>query len=176
MKRGGAGCKAPEAHLCRQEPGFQLGSRGWHLIGSACSASGPGHGTFSCSRPWGRVMALDGNPLLSSLRSRGTSSPPVKTQIWCAVATYVLIVIVKKELRLDASLYTCSQILSVSIFGKTEISCALQPDQLREKSPHRLTNSFYLTSNRTLGMGGTPSFSSIRSHCTLLLISWPDVR
>ncbi|HTG36552.1 MAG TPA: DUF4372 domain-containing protein [Thermoanaerobaculia bacterium] len=52
-----------------------------------------------------------------------------KTQIWCAVATYVLIAIVKKELQLEASLYTCLQILSVSIFEKTEISCALQPDR-----------------------------------------------
>jgi len=59
----------------------------------------------------------------------GTSENAVKTQIWCAVATYVLIAIVKKELQLNASLYTCLQILSVSIFEKTEISCALQPDQ-----------------------------------------------
>jgi hypothetical protein len=56
-----------------------------------------------------------------------TSENAVRTQIWCAVATYVLIAIVKKELTLDASLYTCLQILSVSIFEKTEISCALQP-------------------------------------------------
>ena len=59
----------------------------------------------------------------------GTSENAVKTQIWCAVATYVLIAIVKKELQLDASLYACLQILSVSIFEKTEISCALQPDR-----------------------------------------------
>ena len=62
-------------------------------------------------------------------RFLGTSESAVKTQIWCAVATYVLIAIVKKELQLDASLYTCLQILSVSIFEKTEISCALQPDR-----------------------------------------------
>ena len=43
--------------------------------------------------------------------------------------TYVLIAIVKKELHLDASLYTCLQILSVSVFEKTEISCALQLDR-----------------------------------------------
>jgi Transposase DDE domain len=61
-------------------------------------------------------------------RFLGTSENAVKTQIWCAVATYVLIAIVKKELHLDASLYTCLQILSVSVFEKTEISCALQPD------------------------------------------------
>jgi hypothetical protein len=48
---------------------------------------------------------------------------------WCAVATYVLIAIVKKELQLNASLYTCLQILSVSIFEKIELSCALQPDR-----------------------------------------------
>lgn len=59
----------------------------------------------------------------------GTSENAVKTQIWCAVATYVLIAIVKKELQLNASLYTCLQILSVSIFEKTELSCALQPDR-----------------------------------------------
>ena len=59
----------------------------------------------------------------------GTSENAVKTQIWCAVATYVLIAIVKKELQLDASLYTCLQILSVSIFEKNELSWALQPDR-----------------------------------------------
>ena len=58
----------------------------------------------------------------------GNSENAVKTQVWCAVATYVLIAIVKKELQLDASLYTCLQILSVSAFEKTQISCALQPD------------------------------------------------
>ena len=60
-------------------------------------------------------------------RFLGTSENAVKTQIWCAVATYVLIAIVKKELHLDASLYTLLQILSVSVFEKTLISCALQP-------------------------------------------------
>ncbi len=64
-------------------------------------------------------------------RFLGTSENAVKTQIWCAVTTYVLIAIVKKELHLDASLYTLLQILSVSILEKTEISCALQPDANR---------------------------------------------
>ena len=44
------------------------------------------------------------------------------------MSTYVLIAIVKKELHLNASLYTLLQILSVSVFEKTLISCALQPD------------------------------------------------
>ena len=64
-----------------------------------------------------------------------TSENAVKTQIWCAVATYVLIAIVKKELHLTASLYTCLQILSISIFEKIEVSCALQPDRSQVELP-----------------------------------------
>jgi hypothetical protein len=48
--------------------------------------------------------------------------------IWCAVSTYVLIAIVKKELQLDASLYKLLQILSVSVFEKTPILSAFRPD------------------------------------------------
>jgi transposase len=62
-------------------------------------------------------------------RFLGTSENAVKTQIWCAVSTYVLIAIVKKELHLHASLYTLLQILSVSIFEKTQLSCTLQLGQ-----------------------------------------------
>ena len=68
-------------------------------------------------------------------RFLGTSENAVKTQIWCAVSTYVLIAIVKKELHLDASLYTCLQILSFSVFEKTEVTCALQPDRSTPKPP-----------------------------------------
>ena len=60
-------------------------------------------------------------------RFLGTSENAVKIQIWSAIATYVLITIIRKELGLEASLYTCLQILSVSLFEKTQISCALQP-------------------------------------------------
>ena len=63
----------------------------------------------------------------------GTSENAVKTQIWSAVCTYVLIAIIKKELQLNASLYTCLQILSVCIFEKTELSCALQPSDYTMK-------------------------------------------
>ena len=65
----------------------------------------------------------------------GTSENAVKTQIWCAVCTYVLIAIVKKKLQLDASLYTLLQILSVSVFEKTQLSCALQPDLEIQEMP-----------------------------------------
>jgi hypothetical protein len=46
----------------------------------------------------------------------GTSENAVKTQIWTAIAVYVLVAIVKKRLHLEASLYTILQILSVSLF------------------------------------------------------------
>jgi hypothetical protein len=61
-------------------------------------------------------------------RFLGNSENAVKTQIWCAVATHVLIAIVKKALQLDASLYPCLPILSASVFEKTAVSCALQVD------------------------------------------------
>ena len=65
----------------------------------------------------------------------GTSENAVKTQIWCAVCTYVLIAIVKKKLHLDASLYTLLQILSVWVFEKTQLSCALQPGLVFQEMP-----------------------------------------
>lgn len=61
-------------------------------------------------------------------RFLGTSENAVKTQIWSAVATYVLIAIIKKELRLEASLYTLLQILSVSIFEKNTVLSALNTE------------------------------------------------
>ena len=48
----------------------------------------------------------------------GTTENAVKTQIWIAVSTYVLVAIIKKELNLGHSLYTILQILSLSLFEK----------------------------------------------------------
>ena len=62
----------------------------------------------------------------------GTSENAVKTQIWCAVATYVLIAIIKRELQIDASLYKILQILSVSLFEKTQLSCAFAGNELSQ--------------------------------------------
>lgn len=56
----------------------------------------------------------------------GTSENAVKTQIWIAVSVYVLVAIVRKRLELNASLYQILQILSVTLFEKTPILCALQ--------------------------------------------------
>lgn len=51
----------------------------------------------------------------------GTSANAVKTQIWIAIATYVAVAIVKKELRLEPSLYTILQVLHVASFEKIPI-------------------------------------------------------
>jgi Domain of unknown function (DUF4372)/Transposase DDE domain len=56
----------------------------------------------------------------------GTSENAVKTQIWIAVSVYVLVAIVRKRLGLEASLYQTLQILSVTLFEKAPILCALQ--------------------------------------------------
>ena len=64
----------------------------------------------------------------------GTSENAVKTQIWIAISVYVLVAIVKKRLKLEASLYTILQILSVALFEKTPILQALsQQDYTNEK-------------------------------------------
>jgi len=56
----------------------------------------------------------------------GTSENAVKTQIWIAVSVYVLVAIVRKRLGLEVSLYQILQILSLTLFEKTPILCALQ--------------------------------------------------
>jgi len=54
----------------------------------------------------------------------GTSENAVKTQVWIAIAVYVLVAIIKKRLKLEQSLYTILQILSVTLFEKTSLSQA----------------------------------------------------
>jgi hypothetical protein len=60
----------------------------------------------------------------------GTSENAVKTQVWIAVCTYVLVAVVRKRLNLDANLYTMLQILSVSLFEKTPINQAFMLDRV----------------------------------------------
>ena len=76
-------------------------------------------------------------------RFLGTSENAVKAQIWAAIATYVLIAIVKKELGIEASLYTFLQILSVSIFEKTPILCTLG-EKLDETEDNLVANQLNL--------------------------------
>ena len=51
----------------------------------------------------------------------GTSENAVKTQVWIAVAVYVLVAIVRKRLNLDLSLHEMLQILSITPFEKTPL-------------------------------------------------------
>ena len=56
----------------------------------------------------------------------GTSENAVKTQIWIAITVYVLVAIIKKRLKVDLSLYTILQILSITLFEKMPIIQAFQ--------------------------------------------------
>jgi len=49
----------------------------------------------------------------------GNSPNAVRTQVWIAVSTYLLVAILKKELKVDRSMYEILQILSVNPFEKT---------------------------------------------------------
>ena len=51
-------------------------------------------------------------------RFYGTSENAVRTQIWIAISVYVLVAIIKKQLKLDSSLHTLLQILSLTLFEK----------------------------------------------------------
>ena len=64
----------------------------------------------------------------------GTSENAVKTQIWIAVCTYVLIAIVKKRLKLSHSLYEILQILSLTMFETTSIN-QLLPNPSTDSEP-----------------------------------------
>ena len=76
----------------------------------------------------------------------GTSENAVKAQIWIAVCTYLLVAIVRKRLRIDASLYTILQVLSVTIFEKTPILQGLSntEPQIMEVQDHNQLSLFDL--------------------------------
>jgi transposase len=60
----------------------------------------------------------------------GTSENAVKVQIWTAIATYLLVAIMKKDFKLEQSLYTILQVLSVSLFEKMPILEAFSKNYL----------------------------------------------
>jgi hypothetical protein len=71
----------------------------------------------------------------------GTSENAVKTQIWIAISAYVLVAIIKKKLKVEASLYTMLQILSVSLFEKTplfQLLLQIKPDEKEDDSSKQL--------------------------------------
>lgn len=73
----------------------------------------------------------------------GTTENAVKTQIWIAISVYVLVAIVKKQLKLDISLYTFLQILSVTLFEKVNI-LQLVTETDYETEQTQLTNQLTL--------------------------------
>ncbi len=58
-------------------------------------------------------------------RFYGTSENAVRTQIWIAISVYVLVAIIKKQLKLDSSLHTLLQILSLTLFEKLPLQQAV---------------------------------------------------
>ena len=66
----------------------------------------------------------------------GNSQNAVKTQIWIAVAAYLLVAIMRKRLNLDLSLHAILQILSVTPFEKTPLFQLLSEPQAPDNVPH----------------------------------------
>jgi hypothetical protein len=62
----------------------------------------------------------------------GESENAVKTQIWIAVCTYLMVAIIKKELNIDRNLYEILQIISVSIFDKSQLKQLLEECELQK--------------------------------------------
>jgi Transposase DDE domain len=66
----------------------------------------------------------------------GTSENAVKSQVWIAVAVYVLVAIVRKRLDLDLSLHSMLQILSVTPFEKVALGQLLTDIEVADDSSH----------------------------------------
>jgi len=65
----------------------------------------------------------------------GTSPNAVKTQIWIAISTYLLVAIMKKRLDLPGSLHTILQILEVNIFNKRSFIQIVKDAHKQESEP-----------------------------------------
>lgn len=66
----------------------------------------------------------------------GTSENAVKTQIWIAISIYVLVAIVKKELKTELSLSEILQILSIVLFEKVHITQVLTNNVSQNENAH----------------------------------------
>jgi hypothetical protein len=76
----------------------------------------------------------------------GTSINAVKTQIWIAISIYVLVAIIKKELKLERSLHEILQILSILLFEKTTLKQALMTNNytIKEQLNYKQLSLFNL--------------------------------
>jgi hypothetical protein len=71
----------------------------------------------------------------------GTSENAVKTQVWIAVAVYVLVAIIRKRLDLEFSLHSMLQILSVTPFEKAplfQLLTDMAPAEISPTNPNQL--------------------------------------
>jgi hypothetical protein len=73
----------------------------------------------------------------------GTSENAVKAQIWIAVSVYVLVAIMKKRLKIETSLYTILQVLSVTLFERMSLIQILT-DQTCENETSNNDNQLFL--------------------------------
>ena len=64
----------------------------------------------------------------------GTTDNAVKTQVWIAICVYVLVAIVRKELRLEMSLSQIVQILSVTVFEQIPLAQLVTQTQSQDNS------------------------------------------
>lgn len=72
----------------------------------------------------------------------GETSNAVKTQIWVAVCSYVLVAILKEKLKTSQTMNEVLQILSVSVFDKTPVNQLIMnshPQNSKEDSHNSLT-------------------------------------
>ncbi|MCP4522543.1 MAG: transposase, partial [Cytophagales bacterium] len=71
----------------------------------------------------------------------GTSENAVKTQVWIALSVYVLIAIIKKRLKIETSLYSILQILSLTVFETMTINQLLtgcDKNMINQKNDNQL--------------------------------------
>jgi len=72
----------------------------------------------------------------------GTSENAVKAQIWIAISVYVLVAIMKKRLKIEASLYTILQVLSVTIFERMPLLQALTDSGYKDEQDNNHNQLF----------------------------------
>jgi hypothetical protein len=71
----------------------------------------------------------------------GQSENAVRTQVWIAISTYVLVVIAKKQLKIKQSLYEILQLISLSAFDRTPIMNLFQNENnqdVKEQNSNQL--------------------------------------
>ena len=67
----------------------------------------------------------------------GTTENAVKTQVWIAIRVYVLVAIIKKDLKCDRSLSDILQILSLTLFEKMPLIRARPDEKTQNRTPNR---------------------------------------